>query len=220
MIEIDGIETLDTRVSALEQSLGGAGAMAGTFNAEMDKMRATISGTGREVDILSKGISRGLKRALEDLVFQGDSLSDVLSNLGDHIVRTTYRAGITPVTDHVGGLLGSGIESLIQGVLPFANGGAFSGGRVQAFASGGIVSSPTYFPMRGGTGLMGEAGPEAILPLARGADGRLGVQSSGGGRAVNVVMNIQTPDAEGFRRSQGQIASQMNRALSRANRNS
>jgi phage-related minor tail protein len=73
--------------------------------------------------------------------------------------------------------------------------------------------------MRGGQGLMGEAGPEAIMPLARGADGRLGVQAAGGGRAVNVVMNVTTPDVQGFQRSQGQIAAQAARALARGQRN-
>jgi len=75
------------------------------------------------------------------------------------------------------------------------------------------------FPMRGGFGLMGEAGPEAIMPLTRGSDGRLGVRSEGSGRAVNVVMNISTPDVEGFRRSNSQIAAQMGRVLSRGQRN-
>jgi phage-related minor tail protein len=72
--------------------------------------------------------------------------------------------------------------------------------------------------MRGGRGLMGEAGPEAIMPLARGPDGRLGVQTAGG-RAVNVVMNITTPDVQGFQRSQSQVAAQVSRALSRGQRN-
>ena len=65
---------------------------------------------------------------------------------------------------------------------------------------------------------MGEAGPEAILPLARGADGRLGVRG-GGGRTVNVTMNITTPDAAGFQRSQTQIAAEMSRAIQRGGRN-
>jgi phage-related minor tail protein len=65
---------------------------------------------------------------------------------------------------------------------------------------------------------MGEAGPEAILPLARGPDGRLGVASAGG-RGVSVVMNISTPDVQGFQRSQSQIAAQVTRALSRGQRN-
>jgi phage-related minor tail protein len=85
------------------------------------------------------------------------------------------------------------------------------------FAKGGVVSSPTTFPMRGATGLMGEAGPEAIMPLARGPDGSLGVRGAGGG-AVTVNMNIASPDVAGFQRSRGQIATQMARALGRSQR--
>ncbi len=72
----------------------------------------------------------------------------------------------------------------------FADGGVFSGGsQVQAYANGGVVGGPTTFPMAGGkTGLMGEAGPEAIMPLKRGANGKLGVQMEGGG-GQNVVIN-------------------------------
>jgi phage-related minor tail protein len=68
---------------------------------------------------------------------------------------------------------------------------------------------------------MGEAGPEAIMPLARGADGRLGVRMTEGGsaRPVQVVMNISTPDVEGFRRSRSQLAADMGRALSLGQRN-
>ena len=84
--------------------------------------------------------------------------------------------------------------------------------------AGGVVRGPVTFPMRGGTGLMGEAGPEAIMPLSRGSDGKLGVRAEGG-RAVHVVMNISTPDADSFRRSQSQIAAQMGRAMQRGQRN-
>ena len=75
--------------------------------------------------------------------------------------------------------------------IPYADGGVFSGGsQVQAYADGGVVNSPTTFPMSGGrTGLMGEAGPEAIMPLKRGANGKLGVQMEGGG-ATTVVQNF------------------------------
>ena len=129
-----------------------------------------------------------------------------------------YNAAIKPVADHMGGLLASGVGSLVQGVLPFADGAPFSQGRVMPFASGGIVSSTTPFGMRGGMGVMGEAGPEAIMPLARGPDGKLGVRGAGGA-STSIVMNITTPDVQGFARSQNQIAAQMNRALGRANRN-
>jgi phage-related minor tail protein len=56
------------------------------------------------------------------------------------------------------------------------------------------------------------------MPLARGPDGRLGVQAAGG-RSVNVVMNITTPDVQGFQRSQSQVAAQVSRALARGQRN-
>lgn len=87
------------------------------------------------------------------------------------------------------------------------------------FATGGIVTGPTTFPMRGGTGLMGEAGPEAIMPLARGPDGKLGVRAGGGGQAVNITMNITTPDVQGFERSQSQIAARMARMIGQGGRN-
>jgi phage-related minor tail protein len=65
----------------------------------------------------------------------------------------------------------------------FAKGGVFHGGQLNAYAKGGIVDSPTFFKFANGgqmaNGLMGEAGPEAIMPLKRGADGSLGVEANG-----------------------------------------
>lgn len=86
---------------------------------------------------------------------------------------------------------------LIWGNLfPNANGNAFSGGRITAFAKGGIFTRPTTFGMRGGTGLMGEAGPEAIMPLTR-IGGRLGVAAQGGGgMVVQVINNTGAPSRE------------------------
>jgi phage-related minor tail protein len=80
-----------------------------------------------------------------------------------------------------------GLEEVAT-AMGYANGGAFSGG-TQFFADGGVVNSATPFGMTGGRlGVMGEAGPEAIMPLARGNDGKLGVRSSGGG-ATSYSMN-------------------------------
>jgi len=219
MADFFGRDSLDDQIAALENSMGGAAAMTAAFDQEMRAMQATMADTGREVSSLQSSISRGLRRAIDGLVFDGDKLSDALKNVGRSMIDAAYSAALKPVTNHVGGLLAGGIESLVGGLLPFEKGGSFAQGRVMPFARGGIVSSPVSFPMRGGTGLMGEAGPEAIMPLTRGADGRLGVRTEGGGRAVNVVMNINTPDVEGFRRSQSQIAAQMNRVIGRGQRN-
>src|SRR5690606_10196552 len=124
-----------------------------------------------------------------------------------------------PIHNAAGGAIANGISAMMSGLMPFANGAGFAQGRVMPFANGGVVSGPVSFAMRGGRGLMGEAGPEAIMPLTRGADGKLGVQAQGGERPVHVVMNISTPDVTGFRRSESQIASQMGRALARGQRN-
>jgi len=73
-----------------------------------------------------------------------------------------------------------------------ANGTAFDTGGVRKFAMGGVVSGPTPFAYSGGLGLMGEAGPEAIMPLRRLGNGRLGVEAAGGGsQSVTVNVNVE-----------------------------
>ena len=212
------IATLEDQIAVLEASLEGTAGMVAAFDGELVRMRETLLFTGKEVNTLSAGIGGGLRRAFDGLVFDGGKLSDALKSVGQSIADTVYGIAIKPVQNAIGGFLANGLNSLLGGAA-FADGAAFSQGRVMPFAKGGVVSSPTAFAMRGGQGLMGEAGPEAIMPLARGADGRLGVQAGGGGRSVTVVMNITTPDVQGFQRSQGQIAAQAQRALSRGQRN-
>jgi lambda family phage tail tape measure protein len=86
-----------------------------------------------------------------------------------------------------------GPESAIGSMfVPSAKGNAFNNGSVVPFANGGIVKGPTVFPMKNGMGLMGEAGPEAVMPLKRGSDGKLGV--SGGG--MNVTINNMAQGVE------------------------
>jgi lambda family phage tail tape measure protein len=84
----------------------------------------------------------------------------------------------------------------------YAMGGTFAANNIVPYAMGGaftnsVVSKPTLFKFAAGgtmrTGLMGEAGPEAIMPLSRGPNGKLGVASSGGG-GTNVTVNV---DASG-----------------------
>lgn len=212
------IGTMQEQLQALEAQLGSSVSMVAAFDGELARMRDTMVFTGREVNSLSSGISGGLRKAFDGLVFDGMKLNDALKTLANTIVDSVYAIAMKPVTGALGGFLAQGVSSLMGAGMPFATGGAFSQGRVMPFARGGVVSSPTSFPMRGGRGLMGEAGPEAIMPLARGADGRLGVQA-GGARAINVVMNITTPDVQGFQRSQSQVAAQVNRALARGQRN-
>jgi tape measure domain-containing protein len=85
--------------------------------------------------------------------------------------------------------------NVIEGgeVVPSAMGNVFAKNKIVPYAMGGIVNKPTLFPMANGMGLMGEAGPEAIMPLKRGANGKLGVQSSGG--VGNIVVNVDASNS-------------------------
>ena len=219
MADFDDHSGFGSGIEDINATLATTGALVGAFDGELRRMSATLAATGQDVATLEKGLSRGLRRAFDGLIFDGMKLSDAMKTVATSLVNTTYNAAMKPVTDHVGGLISQGVGSLLQGILPFANGASFSQGRVMPFAQGGVVSGATTFPMRGGTGLMGEAGPEAIMPLARGPDGKLGVRGAGGLGGPQVVMHITTPDVQGFQRSQSQIAAQMNRALSAGNRN-
>ncbi|MEY1555180.1 phage tail tape measure protein [Yoonia sp. R2331] len=218
MDDFERFDDLEANVSALEQTLGDASALTASFDSELRAVQVTLGETTRDLGNLERGFAGGLRKAFDGLVFDGMKLTDALNSVAQSMIDTAYSAAISPITDHLGGMLSDGINSAVSGLMPYANGAPFSQGRVMPFANGGVVSSATTFPMRGGTGLMGEAGPEAIMPLARGSDGKLGVRGGAGG-SVNVTMNISTPDAQSFQRSQGQIAAQMARVLGRGQRN-
>lgn len=191
--------------------LASDGASAG-LSFDLKSSTEEIRRMEKEAGALSRSIGSGLRRAFDGAIFSGRKLSDVFRDLALSMARSALSSAISPLQNAVGGA----VTGLFSG---FADGGAFSAGRVRAFARGGVVSGPVTFPMRGGMGLMGEAGPEAIMPLTRGADGKLGVKAEGRGGGPNVTVNITTPDIESFRRSQGQVAAGIARAARRGERN-
>ena len=200
------LSDLEAQISALETRLGQTTGLVAEFDNELSGLGRNLVFTGREVDSLSRSFSTGLRRAFDGVIFDGMRLQDALRSIAQTMINSVYNTAMKPVQNAFGGLLAQGVSSAMGAVMPFAK--------------GGVISQATAFPMRGGTGLMGEAGPEAIMPLTRGPDGSLGVRAAGGGgRAVNVTFNIQTPDVAGFQRSQTQIAAQMGRLLAQGNRN-
>jgi phage-related minor tail protein len=163
---------------------------------------------------LSARFGNVLSQSLADATIRGKGLTDVMRSLALRLSEIALKAAFKPLTD----ALGSGLAGLVSG-FAFARGGVLRGPLPVPFAGGGVISSPIAFPLSGNRfGLAGERGAEAILPLARGPDGRLGVRSQGAG-AIHVTFNIATPDAESFQRSETQIAAMLARAVSAGHRN-
>jgi phage-related minor tail protein len=186
--------------------------MADDFTPTFDE--AALGGALDRVDLRMRDIQRSANafgRAMSDAFSQSiigsRSFEDVLKGLTLRLSDIALKLAFKPVEN----ALTAGLSSLFGG-------GLATPGLVKPFAAGGVIGTPTYFPLNGGgLGLAGEAGPEAIMPLARGADGRLGVAASGGARS-SVTVNIATPDAESFRRSEIYVTGQIARAVARGQR--
>ena len=135
---------------------------------EVDKLFNSIK------DTVATGLANAIQGLIDGTKSLGESLSGILRQLGSMVLQF-------------------GMKSIFGSIFPSANGNIVANNKIVPFAYGGIVDKPTLFPMANGAGLMGEAGPEAIMPLRRNASGRLGVEASGGG-VGNVVVNV---DASG-----------------------
>lgn len=218
MAIFEDMDEFENELEGLESGLGAARDLTAAFGAELQRMQVTMAATQGGALKLDRTLSSGVSRAINGVVLDGMKMSDALRSVAQSMIDVAWKNAVRPVSDHISSALMSGASALFGEFTPFEKGGEFAQGRVMPFAKGGVVSGPVSFPMRGGTGLMGEAGPEAIMPLARGPDGALGVRAAGSAGAVQITMNIQTPDVQGFQRSQSQIAARMSRALGAAAR--
>ncbi|MEW5421387.1 phage tail tape measure protein [Amorphus sp. 3PC139-8] len=167
----------------------------------------------RSAERFSATVVRGLK----DAVVEGKRLDTVLAQAARSLSSSVLKSALSGLGQQLVGQLGGvGGEVLSAGAASAAH----AAGNLMPFAEGGVIGTPTRFPLVDGrTGLAGEAGPEAILPLSRGPDGRLGVAAGGGG-AVQVTFNITTQDADSFRRSEAQVTAMLARAVGRGRRGS
>ena len=129
---------------------------------------------------VAQDITGPIKDALKSGEFSWRSFATAVSQIAMNLASRLIDLAFKPIEDalikaFMGGGSGGG-SSWVASLFGFARGGVFSGGQhITAFARGGVVDRPTLFPFARGAGLMGEAGPEAILPLSRGRGGRLGV---------------------------------------------
>jgi phage-related minor tail protein len=184
--------------------------------------RATASVRGLEAS--ANGFARAMAQAFTSATIGGKRFEDVLKSLALRLSNMALTAAFKPLAQG----LTSGFQSLFGNLFGGGGLGATTDAdkaiaavmaSSQPFATGGVIASPTYFPLGAGRlGLAGEAGPEAILPLARGADGTLGVAAAGGAATASVTINIATPDAASFRRSETYLTGQIARAVARGQR--
>lgn len=130
------------------------------LNQKTDKYKITLD---QVKDTLANQVTSAIEGLIDGTKSLGESLSGLLKTFASMFLR-------------------SGVGSLVGSIFPSANGNVFAQNGIVPYAKGGYIGRPTM-------ALMGEAGPEAVLPLRRGANGKLGVESSGGG-VGNVVVNV------------------------------
>lgn len=176
----------------------------------------------REATSLSKEFGRSISAAFVKGAVDGKRMESVLQGLGRRLQEMALKAAFKPLENALAlgfDVLTKAVSSGFSPVTPNASGNVISRGLVTPFADGGVVAAPTYFPLARGLGLMGEAGAEAIMPLKRGPDGKLGVAAQGAGqRPVNISVSITAQDVESFRRSEAQVAAALARAVARGQR--
>ena len=144
---------------------------------------------------LAQDITGPIKEALTSGEFTWESFASAISRIAQNLATRLIDLAFKPIENALinafsGG--GGGGGGFLASLFGFAKGGVFAGGaELTAFARGGVVNRPTVFPFARGIGLMGEAGPEAILPLRRGRGGRLGVEMNGDGASPAASMSTR-----------------------------
>ena len=181
-----------------------------------EQVRQAVEARSQALDNLYQAGADGLLSVVDGSVKAEDAVKKLIIQLALAAAQAAI-LGSGPLSGLFGG---GGFGSLFGGILGglfgggggalggfsigsfYAKGGAFDpSGEITAFAKGGVVDRATVFPFAKGIGLMGEAGPEAIMPLRRGRDGRLGVSAhapaanSNGGQSVVVNQTFQISGA-------------------------
>ncbi|MGL6245649.1 hypothetical protein [Pseudomonas sp.] len=212
-------KALEECVISEEKYLEAVQARLGLGSEEIQKQKSLVEELGLT-----------FSSAFEDAVAGGKQFGDVLKGLEQDILRLLTRLAVTePLGKAVQGFDWGGLASAAVGLFSGGTGTASAGpsaaagggswlGTGQRFAlggvfekspslsafSGGVFDSPQFFRFAAGAGVFGEAGPEAIMPLKRGRDGKLGVaaESGGGNVTVNVINNTDA-QARSEKRSDG-----------------
>jgi len=165
-----------------------------------------------ELRQLADGIGDAFGQAFTDVIFGAKSAREAIEDLTKSIIQMVFQQ---LVAKQISSWISGGIMGAFGGGS--AKGNLFMGGSIVPFAKGGIVAGPTTFPMSSGrTGLMGENGPEAIMPLSRGSSGKLGVEVSGhASKVLNATVIVQANNPNEFRGSERQMSAKLKAAMQR-----
>ncbi len=201
---------INTSVEATADKLKDWVMLTDAASLKFKTIREDAQSFSSKITRIADDIGEAFASNFEEAIIEAKKFGDVIQGLAKDIERTLLRNLVTgPLANALStGLQGMFAPSLTSqvnaftpvgqtpGVSPYtaptfsAHGNAFLG-NIHPFANGGIFNGPTLFPMRNGTGLAGEAGQEAILPLTRTPSGDLGVRSAGGGSKVEI--NVYAP---------------------------
>ncbi len=187
-----GLDLSPQQTSALKQfaaEMASAEERTRSLKKSQDEMKRSVE----EFSARAGTVARGFVQDMVNGASAADALKNALGRVADMMLDSVFQqlfgGGSVSGGGAFGGLIG-GLFSMFS-----AKGDAFATGGVHAFAKGGtftnkVVDSPTAFKFADGTGLMGEAGPEAIVPLSRDRSGRLGVTVNQAGRASPQAVHV------------------------------
>ena len=156
---------------------------------------------GRQTETMSEAMKNAItgwgahfSSTLNDAVWDADvSFASIAESFGRMITQMMIQKAV--------------VEPIMGAFFPSARGNVFARGEIVPFARGGVIDQPTIFPMAKGLGLMGEAGPEAVMPLARTSSGDLGVRAEGlAGAEPRVEVNVYAPAGSEARVEERQTA--------------
>lgn len=193
-------------LASFNQTMRSSGTAAAKVDQEVAKLTETFDPFQKVVEGVAGTIESELNSAfasvLDGTKTLGEALLDFASNVLAQVAKDLFAQQFSkPIAAGIAGIFSE-------------KGNVFNSAGVTPFANGGVVSGPTIFPFANGVGLMGEAGPEAIMPLARGADGKLGVSAANGNSAPNVIINNYSgQEATASSDSAGNLVVEIGRAI-------